>query len=169
MNTMKFAHIMTARQRAMYPTGGQTYRQALAMQLYRAHRMIRRGESLEALVLEAKQVDRRIQGEKSVIRAAVRNGIKLGYTVSVYDGEAWAVRNSSSVKEVIEAIQSTDEDSIKFNKMGADGKRVSVGTIYAVYGNSAGEVIADHSESVELETILVPAFRRQEKYAELGI
>lgn len=169
MNTMKFAHIMTARYRAMYPTGGQTYRQALAMQLYKAHRMIRRGESLEAAVLEAKKIDRRIQGEKSVIRAAVSNGIKLGYTVSVYDGEAWAVRNSASVVEVVDAIQSTDADSIKFNKMGADGKRVSVGTIYAVYGNSAGEVLADWTDSPEFETILAPAIRRQDRYNALGI
>lgn len=169
MNTMKFAHTMAARYRKMYPDSRVTYRMSLVNHLIQAHRLLRRGESLEALVLEAKQIDRRIQGEKSVIRAAVRNGIKLGYTVSVYDGEAWAVRNSSSVKEVTEAIQSTDEDSIKFNKMGADGKRVSVGSVYAVYGNSAGEVIADHSVSVELETILAPAFRRQEKYAELGI
>jgi hypothetical protein len=164
MNIMKFAHFTAKRDRATYPTLYKSYREALSFKLYKAHQMVRRGECLEAAVTELKKIDRRIAGEKAVVRAAVRNAIKLGHAVSLYDGEEWCVKGSTSEKEVMENIYATDMETLSFrNSTGVVGK------VYLVYGNSASEVISDHTDSEAVDIILAPANRRADKYAALGL
>lgn len=163
MNTMQFAHFIAKRDRA---NGSRlTYRQLLGHALHDAYRLIKRGVELVAEVAGYKALDRRIAGEKAVVRAAVRNAIKLGHTVSVYDGEEWAVKRSISEKEVMAEIYATDMETLAFRKL--DGELV--GKLYLVYGNSASEVMSDWSDCEGMEKILAPAIRRADKYAELGL
>jgi len=163
MNTMQFAHFIAKRERA---TGSRlTYRQLLGRALANAYRLIKRGVELVAEVASYKAIDRRIAGEKAVVRAAVRNAIKLGHTVSVFDGEEWAVKRSTNEREVMAEIYATDMETLAFRK--ADGELV--GKVWLVYGNSASEVMSDWSDSEAMATILAPAKRRADKYAELGL
>lgn len=162
MNTMQFAHFCAKRKRA---TGSSlTYRQALARALSDAYYLLKRGVELAGEVAEYKALDRRIAGEKAVVRAAVRNAIKTGHTVSLNDGCEWTVKGSSSESEVMAATYSTDSDHLLFRK---DGQ--VIGKVYLVYGNSASEVICDHTDSEAMAAILAPANRRADKYAELGL
>lgn len=161
-NTMQYAHFIAKRKKAHDSTA--PYKTLLAWALRDAYRAIKRGESLTDEVTELKQIDRRIVAEKSVVRAIVRNAIKTGHTVSLYNGEEWAVKLSSSEREVMAEVYATDEETLKFRK---DGK--VIGSVYLVYGNSAGEVMADCSDCPEIESILAPAYRRMDRYATLGI
>lgn len=163
MNTMKFAHFCAKRKRA---TGSSlTYRQALARALSDAYYLLKRGVELAAEVASYKALDRRIAGEKAVVRAAVRNAIKLGHAVSVFDGEEWSVKRSTNEREVMAEIYATDMETLAFRK--SDGELV--GKVWLVYGNSASEVMSDWSDSEAMDTILAPAKRRADKYAELGL
>lgn len=164
MNTMQFAHFIAKRDRA---TGSRlTYRQCLARALQDAYRLIKRGVELVAEVAGYKALDRRIAGEKAVARAAVRQAIKLGYVVSLYDGEEWSVKGSNSEQEVMANLYATDEEVLSFR----DNKEMRViGKIWLVYGNSASEVMSDWSDNEQMAKIMAPAIRRADRYAELGL
>jgi len=164
MNTMQFAHFIAKRDRA---NGSRlTYRQSLARALQDAYRLIKRGVELVAEVAGYKAVDRRVAGEKAVARAAIRNAIKLGYVVSLYDGEEWCVKGSNSEQEVMANLYATDQEVLSFR----DNKEMRViGKVWLVYGNSASEVMSDWTDSPLMETILAPARKRADRYAELGL
>lgn len=161
-NTMQYAHFIAKRNKAH--GSNMPYKTLLSWALRDAYRAIKRGESLADEVTELKQIDRRIIAEKSVVRAVVRNAIKTGHTVSLNNGEYWAVKFSTSEREVMAEVYATDEETLKFHK---DGK--VVGSVYMVYGNSAGEVMADCTDSPAVEAILAPANRRMDRYAMLGL
>lgn len=163
MNTMKFAHFIAKREKI---NGSRlTYRQLLGRALQDAYRLIKRGVALAAEIAGYKALDRRINGEKAVVRAAVRNAIKLGFTVSLYDGEEWAVKRSNSEREVMAEIYATDLETLAFRTR--DGKLI--GNLYLVYGNSAGEVMSDWTDTEAMNTLLAPAKRRADKYADIGL
>jgi hypothetical protein len=82
--------------------------------------------------------------EKSVVSAVVKSALKLGYTISVWDGGDWAIKSSSGYKAVMEACFSTDEDILVFRNGG-----VKVGSVSLVYGNSGYDVISDYSMWLE--------------------
>lgn len=162
MNTMQYAHFIAKRDQSRKIS--RSYREALANALRKAYRFLRQGVELAAEVAGYKALDRRIAGEKAVVRAAVRNAIKTGHTVSLYDGEEWSIKASTSEKEVMANIYATDMEVLGFRKDGAP-----VGRVWLVYGNSASEVISDHTDSEAMDIILAPANRRADKYAELGL
>lgn len=162
INTMKYAHFVAKRNKANGST--RPYKTLLAWALCDAYRAIKRGESLADQVAELKQIDRRIIAEKSVVRAIVRNAIKTGHTVSLNNGEEWSVKRSTSERDVMAEVYAADEETLKFHK---DGK--VIGSVYLVYGNSAGEVMADCTDSPAVEAILAPANRRMDRYATLGL
>ncbi|UVD32784.1 acriflavin resistance protein [Pseudomonas phage PH826] len=112
---------------------------------------------------------KRTRAEKAVVMAAVMRGIRMGFTVSVKDGSdgEWVVRQSTDVKEISDSLQSTCDDVIRFRK--GSGPENVVGSLWAIYGNSAGEVIADWSDNDTMAMVMAPAERKMEKYAELGI
>lgn len=161
MNVMSFAHYMT--KRTMTLGSGLSYKRLFASALSDAHRYAKRGQ-LEAKAKEIKAIDSRIANEKMIIRKVVKNAISLGYTVSLFDSEEWTVKRSSNVAEVMEAVQSTEEDTLAFRK---DGEHV--GSVWLIYGNSASEVMADWTDSEEMSRILAPAIARADKLAEVGL
>jgi hypothetical protein len=71
----------------------------------------------------------------------VRYAIKSGHTVSVFDGECWAVKRSKSVKEVIKAIESVDESSVRFR----DAMGTNVGYADIHLDNAPEETVYDFS------------------------
>ncbi len=83
--------------------------------------------------------------EKAVVSAIVKSALKLGYTVSVWEGGDWALKPSIEYKKIMEACFSTDEDVLVFR----NSDSVKVGSVLLVYGNSGYDVICDYSESLE--------------------
>ena len=65
----------------------------------------------------------------------------MGYTVSVWDGEEWQVKRSSSLPAIKDAMESVDESQLKFRD--ADGNEV--GWAFIVLGNDGGDEVCDYS------------------------
>lgn len=166
MNVMSFAHFMTKRQMERRIGNNRPYKQLFSWTLSDAHRLMKRYgvEALVKAVTEYKAIDKRIANEKMIVRKVVKNALSLGYTISLFDGEEWPVKRSTSASEVMAAIMSTDEDTLSFRK---DGEHA--GSVLLVYGNSASEVIADYSDTATMATILAPANARADKLAAVGL
>lgn len=88
-----------------------------------------------------KEVERRIAGERAVIRKAIRLLKSKGWRpVRVWDGE----RNThtTSEAEVIDAVFSVDESRVRFEHLNHAGTHC----FCVVLGNSPGECIHDASQ-----------------------
>lgn len=94
----------------------------------------------------------RAADELSVLKFACEIAIAAGYSVSLQDGEDWTVQRSQDVDVLVAAAQTTDEDRLRFRKVNEVG--TPIGTIWFVYGNSASEVIADHSVNPEMDALM---------------
>jgi hypothetical protein len=44
----------------------------------------------------------------------IKYAIKKGHTVSVHDGEYWAVKRSTGFKAIVEAVESVEECTLRF-------------------------------------------------------
>lgn len=166
MNVMAFAHYMTKRTLARCGTSySRPYAQMLKCALMDAHRFNKRGE-LAQRVKEIQDIDARIQRERSVVRSIVSSAIDQGYDVSLHDGESWAIKQCRSKEEVMAGIMSTDCDTLQFRKMHGNDK--PVGRVFLVYGNCASEVMADWSDTPEVNAILKNANAQCERYASKG-
>lgn len=82
--------------------------------------------------------------EAAVARRLVRKALEAGYTVSVNDGEEWTVKKSTNRDEILAALATTGEDSIRIRN--AEGEKI--GTLYLVYQDGPGdELIADFTDN----------------------
>ena len=71
---------------------------------------------------------------KNAIRELLRAGFAAGFTCSVWDGEEWQIKRSTSLNACMNAVQSVDEAELRFR-------------------DSAGEIVgwALVSDAVDLE------------------
>lgn len=69
-----------------------------------------------------------------------------GHSVSVFDGEAWAVKRSTSLKDIVDAIESVDEAQIRIR----NSNNELIGWALILPGEYGGFnddcTIADHSD-----------------------
>ena len=100
--------------------------------------------------------------EKQIIEKTVHTLIDLGYFLSVWDGEDFAIIQSSDAEGVIAAMAQTEEESLHVLK--AEGKRA--GVVYFVYGNDGWDVICDYSTALEktLEPVFTLANKLEKQY-----
>ncbi|MGV7193562.1 hypothetical protein [Xanthomonas axonopodis] len=84
----------------------------------------------------------------ALVSALVDAALAKGYSVSVHDGEEWTVRRSTDRDALIDALGTTDEDSVRFYDNGSP-----VGTVWMVYGNRDWSTIADSTVSPEIEAL----------------
>lgn len=84
---------------------------------------------------------RRIEGERAVIRRLLRELLKDGCTVSLHDSEEWSVIRSRDFDELAGWIHATDCMTLRWR----DAAGELIGGFFIVYGNSAEEVISDHT------------------------
>ena len=64
-------------------------------------------------------------------------------TVSVHDGEYWTVVNSTNRDTILDAMATTELDTLKIR----EADETFVGTMLLVYGNAPDELVADHSDN----------------------
>jgi hypothetical protein len=86
--------------------------------------------------------------ERTITRRIVKAALAKGYTVSVYDGEEFALRRSSSERAIMKAIYSTDEDTLVMH-----GGERRIGQIYLVWGNGE-DVVTDYTDCPEIEALV---------------
>jgi hypothetical protein len=74
----------------------------------------------------------------------MRGSSITGYTIDVFDGEDYSLKDSADVEAILGAMFSTDDDRLYLCKGGK-----SVGWVWLIYGNSGWDVISDHTISIE--------------------
>jgi len=94
-------------------------------------------------------IHRRIAIEKAIYARIVQDALIMGYRISVFDGEEYALELSSDYFDIIDAGFSTDEDTLVFF---LDDKRA--GFVYLVYGNTGWDLISDYTATQGIEAIL---------------
>lgn len=105
----------------------------------------------------------RCANELRVLKMVCEGAIAAGYSVSLFDCEEWVVKKSRDVSELVEAAQSTDEDTLRI----WEGD-VSHGVVYFVYGNSGSEVINDNTDNAVINGLLKPVMAYCDRLAEKG-
>lgn len=101
----------------------------------------------------AKLLPHATDGERRVAERVVAHALASGCTLSVNDGEEWTVKQSRSAIEVLGALGTTGEDTIRLRN-GASGERL--GSVYLVWGNAAdgSELIADHTDNAGINALV---------------
>jgi hypothetical protein len=85
------------------------------------------------------------QMERKIVRRIIREAIAIGGTVSLHDGEAWAVVTSAREREIMEHVGSTDTQTLLIRDR--NGERM--GRVYLIFGNDGYDVVSDYSVSLE--------------------
>lgn len=87
------------------------------------------------------------KGEARAARSLIQHALRLGYCVSVNDGEEWTVKASTNRDEILAALASTDMDVVRCAK-GKDENKV-VATFTLIWGNdpTGEELLADHTDN----------------------
>lgn len=97
--------------------------------------------------------------ERKIVDKIITDALAAGYLISVFDGEAWALKPSSDYVVITADIAATDMTQLRFRK---DGK--VIGSVLLIHGNGA-DVIADHHDNDEMNALLAPAFALAETLA----
>jgi len=100
------------------------------------------------------------QIERKIVRKLAQDVIAAGRSISVFDGEAYALKRSRNVADIMAAIGLTCEDTLIVHQ---DDKDPGA-TVYLVYGNDGFDVIADYH--VSLEPLLEGATKLAEELEE---
>jgi len=75
----------------------------------------------------------------------IKHSLAQGFLISVWDGEEWQVKASKKYKEIVEAIESVEEASIRIldaytgNKLGS--------ALVSAYGLEDEETVIDHTDN----------------------
>jgi hypothetical protein len=102
----------------------------------------------------------RLEIERKIITKLMKEAIKQGYSVSVFDGEEYAVEQSTDIELLKKEIMATDTDSIELYH--ANG--TMFGSVLAVYGNDGYDVMADSSNSPAFNEFLKPIEEYADKF-----
>ena len=85
-------------------------------------------------------------GEARAARKLIKAALAAGYCISVNDGEDWTVKLSTDTKTILDALCTTEADTIVLRH--ADTKE-RAGSFWLIYGNDpdGSELIADHTDN----------------------
>ena len=124
----------------------------------------------------------RINIERAIVRTIIEDALDMGLLVTHNDGEAVtsSVRvlgddevdgipgrtKEQATNAIMKHIQSTDEEYLIIKEWRGLDKPRRIGSVYLVYGNDGHDVIADHTDSEEMDRILSGAFELSEKLEE---
>lgn len=109
----------------------------------------------------------RMKMEARIIRHLVKEAKRLGHTVSVCDGEEWAVKRSQNAKEIVKAAMSVDEARLRIRNHEGD----KLCDAFLVFGNDGYDVISDwayndaDTEAQEFMALIDAYTETQEKIA----
>lgn len=84
-----------------------------------------------------------MENERRILSKVVKAALSEGWTVSVHDGEAWALKKSDGYRTIMSACGTTDMDTLRFR----DSNNTVVGHVTFVWGNGE-DCLSDHSEAL---------------------
>lgn len=77
----------------------------------------------------------------------IKHALSLGCTVSVWDGEEWQVKRSTSYKAIVEAVESVEEAALRIRQQDAIIGSAAV----SAFGLEDDETVIDHSLTTFME------------------
>ena len=77
----------------------------------------------------------------------IKYAIKNGHTVSVHDGEYWAVKRSNGYKAIVNAVESVEECTLRFR----DAEKNVIGSAYITPFEDAECTVCDYSVTPFME------------------
>ncbi|MCK1543374.1 hypothetical protein IVB12_15770 [Bradyrhizobium sp. 179] len=81
--------------------------------------------------------------ELDIITRLIEIAREKDYTISVFDGEEYAVKRETDKAVILAAMAATEMDTLVLR----DPAGVRIGSVTLIYGNDL-EVISDHSDNV---------------------
>lgn len=95
-----------------------------------------------------------VAAEAQVAEKLVKDALAAGYSISVHEGEDWAIRSSTDKDAIMRSMCSTGEDRLYFH--GSNGK--SVGWVWFIWNNgSVEEVFTDYVANPIIERLVAGA------------
>lgn len=88
--------------------------------------------------------------EQKIVGALIKKALALGYVVSVYDGEEWALKKSSDYEKITAEIAATDETQLIFREAVGGTK---IGWLMLVHGNDE-DVICDYTANDAMDELV---------------
>lgn len=122
--------------------------------------------------IESEEVRRRILVERAIVRMAVRSillAAPWGYTVSVWDGEEYALKRSRDLNAIMDEIGACDEEVLVVRRADGEEAGARVGSLFLVYGNDGWDVICDHTDSPLMHELLAEATRLSDELCDLQV
>jgi hypothetical protein len=107
-------------------------------------------------------LQKRISIEKEIATKIVDDALALNYTISVNACEEWTVKRSKNRKEILDALMTTDDDTLVFRDMNGN----KIGWVWLVYGNDGYDVVCDYTDNIETCELLAGADALSDKYYE---
>jgi hypothetical protein len=83
--------------------------------------------------------------ERRIVRSTIDDLFLAGYSVSVFDGEAFTLEQSTDRAAILAAMNTTGEDFL----YAVDANGVRVGWVRFVYGNDGWDVMNDNTTNLE--------------------
>lgn len=78
----------------------------------------------------------------------IKTALNHGLYISVWDGEEWQVKTSRNMREIISAVKSVEEATLRFRDDEGNGEMVRVGSAFiSAYGLEPYETVIDHSDN----------------------
>lgn len=81
----------------------------------------------------------------------VKHAITQGFAVSVYDGDEWQVKNSTSQKDIFDAIESAEQAELIFRDLSIENTEQNKNAnkmgwaLVTPYGVGDDETVSDHN------------------------
>lgn len=100
------------------------------------------------MTINAKLSDYLSEHDKREATKLVRECLRRGYCLSVFDGEEWAVKYSNDENAVCEALGSTSDDQLRVSEQGKQGETCRyVASFWLVYDNGPRGLLDDYSDN----------------------
>lgn len=74
----------------------------------------------------------------------VKHALAQGHTISVWDGEEWQLKRSTSYKEIVDAIESVEEAEMTIRNI--EGNK-EAWVLIGAFGLADDETVMDHSDN----------------------
>lgn len=91
------------------------------------------------------------QVEKLIVNRLISAVLKAGWTISVFDGEEWALKTSTNRAAIQAETAATDETTYRIRS--ASGE--ALGQIWLVHGNGT-DVISDYTDNGDMDLLIDP-------------
>lgn len=86
--------------------------------------------------------------EKAIVEKLIDRALANAWTVSVWDGYYWSIRNCLDKQLILENMNSTDSDILSFRHNGFD-----MGKVLLIWGNEE-DLISDHTYNKNMRELV---------------